>query len=450
MKKIVLLAAMVAATACGGPQWTKLFNGKTLDGWHQATGDAEYGVEKGCIVGTYHVNKGGGNSFLVTDRTFGDFILEFEYKIDKGNSGVQFRSSVLESGKVGGYQFEIEGDPDRGWGGGVYNEPVEWIYPLTFNQGARSAQKYGEWNKGRIEAIGQSIRTFVNGVECSDIVADMYDEGFIGLQVHATRDPEMEGVKMYWRKIRILTEDLEANATPAAEGIHVVNAIPNTLTEAEKAEGWKLLWDGETTKGWRSPKTDHFPEDGWTIRDGMLIVNDNDGQESVHGGDIITEDMYRNFVLSVDFKITPGANSGIKYFVRPDLYDPGQASAIGCEFQILDDQLHPDAKLGKDGNRTLGSLYDLKTADKSNAWFRKKQWNTAWVMVNGPHVEHWLNGVKILEYNRLTPEFNKMVADSKYKNWKNFGNHREGHILLQEHGDQVFFRNVKIKTWEDD
>lgn len=220
---------------------------------------------------------------------------------------------------------------------------------------------------------------------------------------------------------------------------------PNTLTRKMKANGWELLFDGKTMNGWRSAKHEGFPEEGWTVADGMLQVWENGGAESTHGGDLITEKQYENFWLSVDFKMTPGANSGIKYFVRPDLYTVKEASAIGCEFQILDDELHPDANLGTAGNRTLGSLYDLITADKSQAPLDKEGWNTAWVKVNGNHVEHWLNGVKIVEYERNCQVFNSLVACSKYKNWKNFGNHQKGHILLQEHGNQVFFRNVMIK-----
>ena len=133
---------------------------------------------------------------------------------------------------------------------------------------------------------------------------------------------------------------------------------PNRLTREQKADGWQLLWDGKTTNGWRSAYGEAFPEKGWTIAKGVLEVNANGGQESLGGGDIITTEQYENFWLSVDFKLTPGANSGIKYFVRPDLYQVKDASAIGCEFQILDDELHPDAKLGVAGNRTLG--YSLK------------------------------------------------------------------------------------------
>ena len=176
----------------------------------------------------------------------------------------------------------------------------------------------------------------------------------------------------------------------------------------------------------------------------MLQVWENGGAESTHGGDIITVDQYENFWLSVDFKLTKGANSGIKYFVRPDLYNVVEASAIGCEFQLLDDKNHPDAHLGVNDNRTLGSLYDLIKADKSDAWYNAGQWNTVWVKVEGDHVEHWLNGSKILEYERNNQMFNALVQCSKYKNWENFGNHKKGHILLQEHGNEVFFRNVML------
>jgi len=225
----------------------------------------------------------------------------------------------------------------------------------------------------------------------------------------------------------------------------VATAQNNTLTERQKATGWKLLWDGKTTNGWKSANSDNFPSKGWTINDGVLEVNASGGQESKGGGDIVTTEMYGNFWLSVDFKLTPGANSGIKYLVRPDLYSAPGASAIGCEFQILDDELHPDAKAGKAGNRTLASLYDLIPADKSNVVLDKYGWNTAWIIVEGNHVEHWLNGVKVLSYERNTQMFNALVAYSKFVNWKNFGNHDKGRILLQEHGDHVSYRNIMIK-----
>lgn len=221
------------------------------------------------------------------------------------------------------------------------------------------------------------------------------------------------------------------------------STTPNTLSEAEKADGWKLLWDGKTSEGWRGALLDGFPEVGWSMGDGYLMVHQSDGREAAFGGDIVTTRTYKNFVLKVDFKITEGANSGIKYFVHPDLNQSG-GSAIGCEFQVLDDLRHPDAKLGVKGNRTLGSLYDLIPAP-DNKPFDISKFNTAMVYVDGNHVEHWLNGVKLLEYERNNQEWDALVAYSKYRDWPNFGNWEEGNILLQDHGDEVWYQNIKIK-----
>ncbi len=221
---------------------------------------------------------------------------------------------------------------------------------------------------------------------------------------------------------------------------------PNTLTKKEKKQGWELLWDGKTTNGWRSARASEFPKKGWVIDNGILKVLRSDGAESANGGDIITVKKYKNFELLVDFKITEGANSGIKYFVDPDL-NQGAGSSIGCEFQILDDEKHPDAKLGVKGNRTLGSLYDLIPAPTTKP-FKKGEFNTARIIVKGNHVEHWLNGTKIVEYDRNNQMWSALVAYSKYKVWPNFGEAAEGNILLQDHGDEVWFRNIKIREFK--
>lgn len=237
----------------------------------------------------------------------------------------------------------------------------------------------------------------------------------------------------------------QEKAIPAPDPASVPrNGQDNYLTEQQIADGWQMLWDGKTVDGWRGAKLDAFPEFGWKVEDGILKVEGSNGAESANGGDIVTVKQYTNFILSVDFKITEGANSGIKYFVQTDL-NKGEGSAIGCEFQILDDLRHPDAKLGVDGNRTLGSLYDMIRAEKQDAGFDITKFNNAVVYVNGNHVEHWLNGVKVVEYERNNQEFNALVAYSKYRVWPNFGNFESGHILLQDHGDEVWFKNIYLK-----
>ena len=443
--RILTLMCLCMTVSISAQTWEPLFNGKNLNGWERLNGKAEYKVEDGAIVGYTKAHT--PNTFLATKKDYGDFILEMEFKVDDTmNSGIQFRSESrkdYQNGRVHGYQFEI--DPSsRAWSGGIYDEARRyWIYPLTVNPDARTAFRSGQWNKVRIECLGNSIRTWLNGVACANIWDDMTPSGFIALQVHAVGGPEEAGRTVAWRDIRICTEDVEKYVTPASESAPEVNLIANTLSPTEKNNGWALLWDGSTTEGWRGAKLEGFPESGWTIEDGILKVNKGDGGESTNGGDIITRRKYRNFILSVDFRITEGANSGIKYFVNPDL-NKGAGSAIGCEFQILDDEKHPDAKLGVKGNRQVGSLYDLIPAPEDKP-FRKNDWNTAVVVVEGNNVTHILNGVKLLEYTRNNEMWNALVAYSKYRDWPDFGNAEEGHILLQDHGDEVWFRNVKVR-----
>jgi hypothetical protein len=221
---------------------------------------------------------------------------------------------------------------------------------------------------------------------------------------------------------------------------------PNTLTAAERAAGWKLLFDGRTMDGWRGAYRETLPERGWQVRDGMLIVDESGGGEASFGGDIVTLDEYSDFELVVDFLLTPGANSGIKYFVIEEQpKTPG--SAKGLEYQLLDDVGHPDAKLGIRGNRTCASLYDLIPATNKPP-VPIGAWNQARILVRGLHVEHWLNGVKVLEFERGGPEFLAHKAESKFKDIPGFGEYPRGHILLQDHGNRVSFRNIKIRALE--
>jgi hypothetical protein len=221
------------------------------------------------------------------------------------------------------------------------------------------------------------------------------------------------------------------------------NRPHNTLTAAEKKAGWQLLWDGKTTNGWRGAYMDKFPEFGWIIDNGVLNVEASGGAESRHGGDIITVKQYSDFELTLEFKLTEGANSGLKYFVS-ERHDQPAGSAIGLEFQILDDDKHPDAKKGVGGNRTVGSLYDLIPAENKQV-NPVGEWNLARLVSKGSHVEHWLNGMKVVEYERGSQIFRALVQKSKYARWDRFGEDEKGHILLQDHGDAVYYRNIKIR-----
>jgi Domain of Unknown Function (DUF1080) len=222
----------------------------------------------------------------------------------------------------------------------------------------------------------------------------------------------------------------------------LASAQNNTLSKAEKQQGWKLLFDGKTSAGWRSPTKPGFPDKGWKIANGMMTV-DPQKKDEPSGGDIITEKQYKAFDLKFEFKTTPVANSGVKYFVYVD----GKNGPLGLEYQILDDKLHPDAKLGRNGDRKQGSLYDLIPAKKDSTLDKPiGQWNTGRIVVYpNNHVVHYLNGVKVLEYDRLSPEFAALIAISKYNHYQNFGIQPAGYILLQDHGCVVSYRNIKIK-----
>jgi hypothetical protein len=278
-------------------------------------------------------------------------------------------------------------------------------------------------------------------------VAD--DIGFIAFQVHAVNaaeNPATVGVQVKWKDIGIMTENLGTYCFRGEDPIpQKVISLTNQLTEAEKADGWELLFDGKTMEKWRGAHRETFPEEGWTVEDGILALHAESGGESAQAGDIVTREKFSDFELSLEFKLTPGANSGIKYFVTENEKTTG--SAIGLEYQLLDDERHPDAKAGRDGNRTLASLYDLIPAREKRVR-EPGLWNMAKIVSKDRKVEHYLNGSKQLEYVRGSEEFRDLVADSKYKIWENFGEAEAGHILLQEHGNDVYFRNIKIRRLE--
>lgn len=430
-------------------QWVSLFDGKTLNGWKKAAGSANYEANDGCIVRITVPSS--ANSFLITDKEYDDFVLELEVKIDDttSNAGIQFRSHLDEAagndkGKVFGYQYEL--DPSsRKWAAGIYDEERRgWLYPLTLNPAVQNVFKLHEFNKVRVECVHNSIRTWINGQPAAYLVDTVDKKGFIGLQVHAVSKPEDVGKKIFFKNIRIMS--ITKPLPPSPKNIYVVNNIPNNLSAYEKQNGWRRLFDGRSSKGWTGAYKDSFPANGWVIKDGIITVSPSGGAESTNGGDIVTKEEFSTFDLSFEFKLTPGTNSGVKYFVT--LKENNAGSAIGLEYQILDDQAHPDAKLGHEGDRTLASLYDLIPAQKQERFVHPiGQWNTGRIIVYpNNHVEHYLNGIKVLEYERGSQLYRARVAISKYKVWTNFGEAVKGKILLHDHGNEVSFRSIRIRV----
>lgn len=224
----------------------------------------------------------------------------------------------------------------------------------------------------------------------------------------------------------------------------------NTLTEAEKADGWILLFDGETFNGWRGLGREEIPEGHWVIENGNIkkipsgdVPVQADGQP-LEGGDLMTESTFGDFELYLEWKICPAGNSGIKYNVSEEMStsSPPRYAALGFEYQILDDDGHPDAQVGN--NRTASALYDL-IGPAGKLLKMVGGYNSARIIFQGNHGEHWLNGDKILEFDLGTTRFNQRLAASKYRDIAGFAERRNGHIVLQDHGDEVCYRNIKIR-----
>jgi hypothetical protein len=272
------------------------------------------------------------------------------------------------------------------------------------------------------------------------ITANFYEESAMYLQ---TITPPITAKRASRRCLALTLMILLFGLSLDSPAQHKSAAPPNTLTAAEKAAGWKLLFDGKTTNGWRGFRRDKFPEEGWVIADGSIKHTPGGGEQSQNGGDIITTEKYDNFELQLEWRISPGGNSGIKYLVDEAMVTSGH-SGLGFEMQVLDDDKHPDAKLGKGGNRTAGGLYDL-IAPKNKTLRPVGEWNQIRLIVRGNHIEHWLNGSKVVEYVRASPEMKALIAESKYKTIAGFGEVKKGHILLQDHGNEVWFRNIKIR-----
>lgn len=436
----ILLFALSSCNS-GQPPWQDLFNGQDLTGWTQLGGTATFEVVDNTIIGTSVMNT--PNSFLCTDEHYGDFILEYDFKVDPLlNSGVQFRSHSLpeyRDGRVHGYQVEI--DPSaRAWTAGIFDEARRgWLYPLTGPEleDARNAFRNSEWNSVRVEAIGDNIKTWLNGVPVTNLYDDKTDKGFIALQVHSINDSSREGTQVMWKDIRIITRNPERFATETTAPER--SFLTNKLTENEIAGGWRLLFDGETSNGWRGACRDHFPENGWKIENGVLTVLSSRQEGAIRGGDIVTEEIFTDFDLRLQARVTPMANSGVKYFVKEYTIND-RCSALGPEYQVIDNSY--TSPLNED--QVMGSLYDLK-APENVRLNPVGQWNTIRIVVKGDHVEHWLNGFMVVEYDRQSEDFATRVAASKFNDVEGYGK-IDGRILLQDHMDEVSFKSIKIRA----
>jgi hypothetical protein len=224
-----------------------------------------------------------------------------------------------------------------------------------------------------------------------------------------------------------------------AAGAALLSIMNMTLPPGagQRSEDWMPLFDGSTLNGWRGYKKPDPAATRWTVEEGMLTVGPAGGQDTRGALDLITIETFDRFEFSWEWRISEGGNSGVKYFVLED-----RDAAIGHEYQIIDDERHADAKIGP--HRQTGSLYDVLAATgrpvKSAAEFNQSR-----IVATGQRVEHWLNGTRILQYELGSPALQAAIDRSKFKDIERFGKPQKGHILLQDHGDRVWYRNIRIR-----
>jgi len=249
------------------------------------------------------------------------------------------------------------------------------------------------------------------------------------------------------------TESSPSESSPSATQAERA-AEPNQLSPVDVEAGWRLLFDGTSFDGWRGLGRDEVPAEHWTIDEGAIrkvpsgeVPTAADGQP-LEGGDIMTVDTFEDFELMFEWKVAAGANSGIKYNVSEEMSTsaPPVHAALGFEYQILDDDGHPDAQNGL--NRTAAALYDLIGPAPNKQLRPVGEFNESRLVFRGGHGEHWLNGAKVLEFDLETDAFAERLAASKYQPIEGFADRRAGHIVLQDHGDEVWFRSIKIRQLE--
>ncbi len=312
----------------------------------------------------------------------------------------------------------------------VVNLTLPKLFAVSISGADRGDTKDMGWDR-LIQPLGEGTFDVYRVIE---MLADRGYKGPIGIQCYNLKgppEPYLKKTSDTWKKFK------QRYSMPS-----------NSLTKQEKKDGWELLFDGRSTRKWRGVNQKSFPSSGWEVENGELVTTAVNGAESGNGGDILTKEQYGRFILKWEWRMeTKGGNSGVKYFVQEGI-GSNKGYGYGLEYQILDDKNHAwmlEGKMKPNDYHTVGSLYEIYPVSPDKRPSPLGLWNESMIVCRGSHVEHWLNGQKILKYERGSTDFKEKIAASKFKDIPDYGVLPQGHISLQDHGSIVHFRNIKIK-----
>lgn len=406
-------------------QTSSLIPGNDLSDWEKRGGSARYQVQDGVIIGTSV--RDAQNTFLCTKAEYGDFILTLEVKQDPGiNSGIQIRSesrSDYQNGRVHGYQVELDPSTQRLWTGGIYDEGRRgWLYPLTRNQQGQQAYVLGAWNQVRIEAIGPYIRTWINGIQCANLVDRLTAKGFIALQVHGIGRNDTPGKQIRWRNLEIRTEELDKHRWPVQAYAPEVSYLVNELTEAEKTNGWRLIWDGESMAGWSGQ-----PQSACSIEEEYLSLSDQ--------SKLLYQQGLTDFELRFDVRLNRASRgAALRY---------GNRQGADLTMILLD-------RAGEQPPGSLAGLIPSKNLSEPNndnlRFSAREGWNRVRIVAINGQVEHWLNQIKVVTYYLNGQTFQALLNQAGFQSDRAIHDGSAGRFYLTfETEGPVDIRSVAVR-----
>ncbi len=419
-------------------EWEVLFDGSNTDHFRAFKRDAFPSQGWKIEDGQLRTIKGGDEVDIVTKKTYADFELVFEWRVTPGaNSGVMYRvSEAFDRSWHTGPEYQVLDDAKHRDGKNPTTSAGSF-YALVSAEG-KTVKSVGEYNTSRIRVHGDLVEHWLNGRKV--VALELGSDGLKALIAKSKFADKPRFAQeasghicfqhhhdeVWFRNIKIRKLPPRVVPAPARRA--------NRVSRAQREAGWHNLFNGENTNRWRGFLKESFPEKGWVVDEGTIKHLQRGG-----GGDIVTKDKYETFDFRFEWRVAPGANSGVKYFILEE----ERRRTIGHEYQIIDDEKHPDALRGPKW-QTAG-FYDCFPA-KNRVLKPVGDFNSSRILVEGQQAEHWLNGIMVLNYTLGSPEVLEAVAGSKFRNVEGFGKRHRGRILLQDHGDDVAYRNLRIKS----